>query len=355
MAVTCLSVYDEILIWSFSRPAWQRDALRRLVVNGAVTDEDTEEILTLVKAAHGIIGPSQVSIAPIPLENSHICEDKESGQPVSILRISDVCNVNAICSAKPLAFAEKGMTIVYGENGSGKSGYVRILKSLCRARDVGKQIFPNVFSDEYVKPQSACIQYKHGNSIIPFAMQEGNPGPQELLCVNVYDMGCVSGYVNDDNKIVYMPLGLDVFDKLVKACDRISVSLQEERRENYTTLPALPPEYLQTFAGQWYNNSISSARADQVKRIVNFDEDDGKRLEELNRILSEDSKKRRAAELRTKEERYQQLLSRLKTIASALSIDKIQSVKDAKTAFERASKAAELASKIAFESELLKE
>jgi ABC-type histidine transport system ATPase subunit len=355
MAVTCLSVYDEILIWSFTRPAWQRDALRRLVVNGTLTDEDIEEILTLVKAVHGIIGPSQVSIAPIPLESSHICEDKEAGQPVSILGVSDVCNVNAICSAKPLAFAEKGMSIVYGENGSGKSGYVRVLKSLCRARDVGKQIFPNVFSDEYVKPQSACIHYKHGISIIPFTMQEGKPGPQELLCVNVYDMGCASLYVNDDNKIVYMPLGLDVFDKLVKACDRISASLEKERRENYTILPALPPEYLQTVTGQWYNSSIPKTGADLVESIVNFDEDDGKRLEELNRVLSEDSKKRRAAELRTKEERYRQLLSHLKTINSGFSIDKIQSVKDVKTAFDTACKAAELASKTAFESELLKD
>ncbi len=356
MADTCISVYDEILNWSVLKPAWQRDALRRLVVNGALTEKDIEELLLLVKAAHGIIGPSQISIAPIPLEGSHICMESAADQPVSLLSISDVCNVNAICSQKPLVFSENGMTIVYGENGTGKSGYVRILKMLCRARTADNKILANVFSDDYDKPKSACVNYKHGASGVPFMMEEGKPGPQELSCINVFDMGCASLYVNDESKIVYMPLGLDVFDKLVKACDRISASLDKEKREHYSELQALLPEYLATASGAWYKFILPTTGAGltDIDSIVTFDEVEAERLEELDRILSEDSKKRRAAELRTKEERYRKLLSRFRTISSAFSEAKIQSLKDAKAEYDRASQAAELASKTAFESDLLK-
>jgi ABC-type cobalamin/Fe3+-siderophores transport system ATPase subunit len=358
VADTCLSVYDEILNWSISssRPAWQRDALRRLVVNGALTEEDIEETLLLIKAAYGIIGPSQISIAPIPLDPIHICPDSAADQPVSLSSISDVCNVNAICSGKPLTFNENGMTIVYGENGTGKSGYVRILKALCRARTADNKIFPNVFSDDYQKPKSACVNYKHGASGIPFVMEEGKPAPQELSCINVFDMGCASLYVNDESKIVYMPLGLDVFDKLVKACDKISASLDKEKRQHPSELPPLPPEYLTTTSGVWYKFVLPATGAGlkDIDSIVTFDEAETRRLEELNRVLSEDSKKKRAAELRTKEERYRKLLSRFKTISSALSQVKIQSLKDAKAEYDRASRAAELASKTAFESDLLK-
>ncbi len=35
-----MKVLQEILVWSADRPTWQRDALRRLVVNGELSDDD---------------------------------------------------------------------------------------------------------------------------------------------------------------------------------------------------------------------------------------------------------------------------------------------------------------------------
>jgi hypothetical protein len=187
-------------------------------------------------------------------------------------------------------------------------------------------------------------------------MEEGKPAPQELSCINVFDMGCASLYINDESKIVYMPLGLDVFDKLVKACDKINASLDKEKREHPSELPPLPPEYLATTSGVWYKIILPSTGAGltDIDNIIIFDEAETERLEELNRVLSEDSKKKRAAELRTKEERYRKLLSRFNTISSALSQAKIESLKDAKAEYDKASQAAELASRTAFESGLLK-
>ena len=37
---TNVMVLQEILEWSSDRPPWQRDALRRLVLNGELSDED---------------------------------------------------------------------------------------------------------------------------------------------------------------------------------------------------------------------------------------------------------------------------------------------------------------------------
>ncbi len=35
-----MTVLEELLEWSQDRPAWQRDALRRLVLNGDLSDDD---------------------------------------------------------------------------------------------------------------------------------------------------------------------------------------------------------------------------------------------------------------------------------------------------------------------------
>ena len=51
-----VSVLDELLDWSAGRPAWQRDALRRLVLKGELSDEDVGELAEICKAAHGLAG-----------------------------------------------------------------------------------------------------------------------------------------------------------------------------------------------------------------------------------------------------------------------------------------------------------
>ena len=55
-----MSVLEEILEWSESRPAWQRDALRRLVLNGELSDDDIRELSEICKSAHGLAEQQEV-------------------------------------------------------------------------------------------------------------------------------------------------------------------------------------------------------------------------------------------------------------------------------------------------------
>lgn len=41
-----MTVLQEILEWSQDRPAWQRDALRRLVLYGELSDDDLRALAT---------------------------------------------------------------------------------------------------------------------------------------------------------------------------------------------------------------------------------------------------------------------------------------------------------------------
>jgi ABC-type cobalamin/Fe3+-siderophores transport system ATPase subunit len=51
-----------------------------------------------------------------------------AGASVSLSAIKDVRAVNNLAPEQTLSFAPNGVTIVYGDNGAGKSGYARILK-----------------------------------------------------------------------------------------------------------------------------------------------------------------------------------------------------------------------------------
>ena len=55
--------------------------------------------------------------------------------------------------------APDGITLVYGENGSGKSGYTRIAKRLCRSLS-GDQLRGNVFATASTGPMRVEIRYR---------------------------------------------------------------------------------------------------------------------------------------------------------------------------------------------------
>ncbi|MCR6624774.1 MAG: hypothetical protein NVV67_00465 [Pseudoxanthomonas sp.] len=46
---TAKTVLETILDWSKDRPLWQRDALRRIIANGRLTDADIGELVDLCK------------------------------------------------------------------------------------------------------------------------------------------------------------------------------------------------------------------------------------------------------------------------------------------------------------------
>lgn len=116
---------QEIATWSQDRPAWQRDALRRLIAQGELTEQDITELTALCKTP---------SLQHDPLANSHITGHKAGAPSVALKCMKGVQNVNALVENQSLNFLPNGVTIVYGDNGAGKSGYVRILKHACRAR-----------------------------------------------------------------------------------------------------------------------------------------------------------------------------------------------------------------------------
>ena len=47
------TVLNTILKWSQNRPLWQRDVLRRIVLNGYPDEDALREILVLCKKEHG--------------------------------------------------------------------------------------------------------------------------------------------------------------------------------------------------------------------------------------------------------------------------------------------------------------
>ncbi len=115
------SIFEEILEWSKGRPAWQRDALRRLVALGQVDDD-------AIRAYAACAGKEVPDLEP--LSQAHLRTNGDESRPIIVTAIRDAKNVNALMDGEVLTLAPVGLTIVYGDNGAGKSGYARVLKAV---------------------------------------------------------------------------------------------------------------------------------------------------------------------------------------------------------------------------------
>ena len=128
-----MGAVEDILEWSASKLSpWRQDALRRLASGAAIGALDHDDLLSLIKESAGFsISPKPA--APIALAKAHLSA-VTAGASLQIKTIRNVTNVNRLMQSAALTFAIKGLTIIYGRNGSGKSGFVRIFRTACRTR-----------------------------------------------------------------------------------------------------------------------------------------------------------------------------------------------------------------------------
>jgi len=209
-------------------PAWQRDALRRIVAKGRLNDADLKDLVELCKQGRGA---KTTALKPDLLTKSHLPANPGQGAAVSLVSIADVDGVNNLAPEQTLSFDPKGITIVYGDNGTGKSGYARILKRACRARHAGK-IEPNVYAQQPPAQASATITYSIGGAQQPPEQwQDSDQAHATLSAVSVFDSDCASVHIREKNEVAFRPFGLDVPDELAGACQAVKDALSAEQKQ----------------------------------------------------------------------------------------------------------------------------
>ena len=154
MAALMQDVLAEIIEWSKAQSDWQRDALRRVFVTGDISPADIDDLVDLCKAAHGLSGPR----APAALSDEHIAVKTSTKGPVSLISVTHHRGVNALAPEQTVAFGPQ-LTIVFGQNAAGKSGYTRILKRACRSR-AAENVLGNVLGEDAPFKPQATIRFR---------------------------------------------------------------------------------------------------------------------------------------------------------------------------------------------------
>ncbi|MFD2147926.1 AAA family ATPase [Mucilaginibacter antarcticus] len=112
---------------------------------------------------------------------------------IELKSLSEVKGVNKLADSQIINFG-KNITVIYGENGSGKTGYCRILKSLGFSYDTKNSIFSNINEAEI--PQSAQIKYS-ANGLDETLIWDGYNTNKDLSSISVFNNNCVQISLGD--------------------------------------------------------------------------------------------------------------------------------------------------------------
>jgi energy-coupling factor transporter ATP-binding protein EcfA2 len=275
------SVLQEILAWSADRPTWQRDALRRLVLNGELHSEDIDDLTAICKGEHGLTE----KVAPQPLAKAHVPERGAAAKAVSLESIFHHKGVNALAENQTLKFAPN-LTIVYGDNGAGKTGYIRILKQACRARGQ-EAILGNVVLTDIAPPApTVTIRYKVGDDTTSREWTGGDTD-EFVSRVSIFDTQCAAVYLNERTDVAFMPFGLDLFDKLVRACKAVRAKLEAEQRALNTNLLAsiIAQVPTGTVAAKLAGSITLFTKSESVHAVTRLTQEERERLGFLEKSL----------------------------------------------------------------------
>ncbi len=221
------TVLETILEWSRTRPEWQRDALRRIVKNGHLDQNDIKDLVVLCKDARR--QPSITSSVK-PLESTHLPANPGVADQIAMLTIKDVIGANNLAACQTLEFSPTGLSVIYGDNGAGKSGYCRLLKRACRARHLGP-IEANIYATQPTGPAKATFIYSVGGSPQQPEMWQDQEKPHpKLSAISVFDSNCAVVHLEGKNDVAFRPFGLDVPDELARACQKVKDTLIEEQK-----------------------------------------------------------------------------------------------------------------------------
>ncbi|HMI89025.1 MAG TPA: AAA family ATPase [Polyangiaceae bacterium] len=206
-------VYRDILEWSASLPAWQNELLRRVLRSKDLALEEINELAAAAVAENEL----QTSTYAL-LSASDLPAVAASTEHRRLLALKEVRNVNALRADQTLTFGPQ-LTVVYGDNAAGKSGYCRVLKKVYRARVVD-DILGDVRSE--APPTSAAaatfvVKTAQGEELTVQWVDESPAVHAGRFAV--LDSACSATYVRGGTLAVG-PAGIDVLDRFAVELDR---------------------------------------------------------------------------------------------------------------------------------------
>ncbi|MGI4748347.1 MAG: AAA family ATPase [Janthinobacterium lividum] len=280
------TIWQELDIWATEFKPWQRYIAAHIIREGALTPKRVDDAYALFLHQHDL---SKVSDPEIEIP------DTLSGRPTTAadapIYISRICNlerINALPENADLTFGPN-LTVIYGCNGAGKSGFVRVFANACFSRAQYK-ILPNINDVESIGGQgpAADITVRKPNQADATFKFDGKKEHQELKRIAIFDAEVARVHLSAPNAMGFKPTGFDIFPEMARCYDilaaRLDAGSAAKRKENVFPKSFISPQsnVSELIESLTYETDLGPIRESAV-----FGETEIARLIEIQRQIGE--------------------------------------------------------------------
>ena len=262
-------------------PYWSKYLAEKILSGNTISDKDIDTSYSYLLEELNLIPKTDKPEISISYNSAN---SKNYKIDLIFTKLENVEGVNALVENQPIDFCHN-MTIIYGENGAGKSGYVRLLKKAFSSKSP-EDILPNVYLENGHKPISAKFTFNSNSKDITilYSEKEANPEFEQLA---VFDGKSVSQHLSEKNEFEFRPAGLSFFTEYTEAIKAVEQILNEEIASKQTE-----NNFALLFDGESEIRTIVENLSDQtniedIKKYTPFSEKDRMEKEKIEKEYDE--------------------------------------------------------------------
>jgi energy-coupling factor transporter ATP-binding protein EcfA2 len=348
-----MPILNDIIDWVETKPVFWQVAIERLIRNNQLSDSDILEIKEICKADFGL---SDIQFEEVDFEDlREFVESAINSEDIILSKISDIKNINALSRTSELEFAPSGLTLVYGDNGAGKSSYVSILKHTCNTRGQKPTINGNLYDPtSFGNDKKAEVEYTvdsvNFNSV---SLLNGEIDDSTLQSVDVFDTYSANHYIEGEDEIAFIPKGLSIVEKFAVYLKRIESEINAELSNpalasfDYSLLEVAEGTTAQSFLENLnQDTSLDELRAQSIwgsSKASKVEE----LIKEIDRLKATDPKKN-LKDNGEKIKRYDILKNKFQALENALTGETLVELKTVLNSYVATSEALKKSSEEAF-------
>ena len=274
------NLLKELVIWLDDMPYWVKFLSKKILHRESLTEEDFKIAYDFFLEENGLKPESTKE----KIEFKVYVEDTKTN--LNKLRsVKEVRNVNALVNNQNLPIGNN-LTIIYGANGTGKSGYVRLLNNIFLSK--GDQlIVPNIYESNQDVEYSCKIEFlNYDNELIEIEL------PKEIEKLDkssflIFDSHCMNVHLNEENELHFIPRELEYFEILSSTYKSILNLLELDiGRIVKDNLFITNFSYTSKVAKE-INKLSETTDISYLEKLANFIDKDEESLSELNKKLKE--------------------------------------------------------------------
>ena len=256
---------------------WLKDLIIRTInTNGHLSDEDLSLTTTQLKSN---------SASTLTVPNTQNTNNHADIRFISLTHNAGVC---ALANDQTIVFS-KDITLLYGNNGSGKSSYFRILNEIIGGNRK-TELRPNIYTSTN-NSINIRLTYAEGDSVKELSWDGTTRAISPLNLSSVFDSNYTMAFLQKRSAgtAIVLPYGLHLFTALTTAMDNIKGRLQTEIDGVLKSLPqinteGLSDDVIRILTQQTYRSTQKKYIQDRYIISSEQDEELNRQKEELKKL-----------------------------------------------------------------------